>query len=1612
MINKTRIVFLLFFFILLFSKLSFQSQAQVWTEQNKGLPTGNIKYGDKFGASLALDGDIMVVGAIASDLLGINSGIVFVYELIDDQWQQIATLSPSNPKEEEFFGSAVAIQDDIIVVGSPNNDENGNNSGKAFIFLKSGIKWVDANEEAKLTASDSGENHNFGYDVAIDKDVIVVGAPGANGGTNKSGAVYVFERPLSGWVDMNETAKLVESKANVENDTGDFGISVAIESNVIIAGSPLYDGTHLDQGAILVYEKPQTGWQSGVESYLLTSSNPGSNNWLGLDVSIRSNIIGAGIAAYGPVFGVQGGVMVFEKPGANWSNQTEDAFLTIKESRFVTYFKPRIFITEEIIFLGLSVEDGQELSSGTVFGFSKVGGNWDSATESFKLLLNQGATEHNLGISLAVNNDYLFAGNTNDNNGLFSGSVAVFKKPVSGWLDINFEHTKIGAPSQSASEGRFGHDVAISGKYAVVGAPQDDKIALDAGAAYIFEKEGQQWIKKAKLTNKSGKAGDRFGENVAIYANTIAVAAPYNSDNGTKSGKVYIFEKPINGWEDTDSPFEINPVEPLEKDYFGTSIKIYRNEMVVTSFEKGSSQNVGRAFVFQRSGPSWSNHIQKAELKPKETANASGFGIKAAMFDEKVVVGISQHGRAFEFMKSDSGWFDMTEDRMLHKKDQTLSTSKMGLSISDSLAFIGIPRSLISSSNQSISAGRLLGFNLYGSYNISSESFTMRASENTFAESFSSTVAKSGTTLIVGNPNDSIDNKMTGKVYLFDRKHTEWQNNITEDFIILPSNPANEALFGYEVDVYGNKIIIGSPQENTTSGYQSGAVYFYESNQARIEKISATILPGTYKIGDEVIFEVEFDKPVSVLDKPFLILDMDKRQHGKAFYKEHKTDNVLLISYLVAEGDTTNNLNYENEESFVYGGEILDSNGVFANRVLPPIGSEESLGETTNIIIDGIKPFLTFIPADTGFTNHEINYELILSEVPVDFLAEDINIVNGEITNFSGSGKKYFMTVQPTNEGDVFAEVLAGQFFDQAGNPNVVSKSLTIVYDISPPEITLISLLEGDSTNNNFIIEMFFSEPISSEILQSHFSVTNGAVASVYPFEDRYQAEIEPNEEGMVALIFIEGKILDQAGNLNVASEELKIFYDLTLPTVQINSITGNYVSSVFPINIMFSEAIKGFNINDIKILNGRVFDISYDDTSYVANIWADYEGAIEVTIPSSAVADYAGNGNEVSNTLHVLYKIPVIETELLLLTDSITNLEEIKLDVVFSKPVSSFLKDSILSINNGSLISLDGADSLYHAVVSPDLEGEISIIVLQRAAIDEYGDLNKYSNWVKVTYDISPPEVEMVTPALDQINGPFEFSISFNEIIQSIDSGQIIIENATIENFVVTSNQISFSVMPINKDQISISLPSGTIYDLAGNGITDLLFQYTFDDVSPTAKIEIHNEVDKLEEFVIEILFSEPINELDYDDFILENLKINTIDILDASKYQVFVQPIEYGSIIFTIKDGAVTDLAGNNLMEEISYSKIITHIDDSDDQKIEIFPNPVRNKKIFITVNDNMRGTKNVYLFDNLGRELMSKVIDGSTIIKLPESIQSGFYFLRVNVNTHWVSKKLIVK
>ncbi len=233
---------------------------------------------DKFGSSVAISGDTLIIGAPEerssakgvdgdqSDNGALNSGAVYVFTRLGNSWHQQAYLKASNTDPEDHFGSSVAISGDILVVGAPgesstatgvNGDQTINEtvysgffffspirSGAAYVFVREGTTW---SQQAYLKASNSDRYDEFGGSVAISGNLVVVGAAhersnafGLNGDQSDNssldaGAAYIFERINNSW---SQQAYLKASNSDVSDL---FGSSVSIFGDTVVAGAPRED---------------------------------------------------------------------------------------------------------------------------------------------------------------------------------------------------------------------------------------------------------------------------------------------------------------------------------------------------------------------------------------------------------------------------------------------------------------------------------------------------------------------------------------------------------------------------------------------------------------------------------------------------------------------------------------------------------------------------------------------------------------------------------------------------------------------------------------------------------------------------------------------------------------------------------------------------------------------------------------------------------------------------------------------------------------------------------------------------------------------------------------------------------------------------------------------------------------------------------------------------------------------------------------------------------------------------------------------------------------------------------------------------------------------------
>ncbi|MFO0984961.1 MAG: hypothetical protein U1E76_25070 [Planctomycetota bacterium] len=214
-----------------------------------GEKDGEAAY-DAFGFSVAIDGDLAVVGAYAHDTVaGADAGAAYVYRYVSNLWTIEAVLTASDGAAGDQLGISVAADDDLVVAGAYLDDQAAlYDAGSAYVYRRIGGTWT---EDEHLFASNGAAYDHFGRSVAVGASVVVVGADANDAPATDSGSAYLFRYigPQCGWVEDHE---LVSRTAGAYDY---LGTSVALSGNLVLAGVPLDDvASGYDAGSVNLYD--------------------------------------------------------------------------------------------------------------------------------------------------------------------------------------------------------------------------------------------------------------------------------------------------------------------------------------------------------------------------------------------------------------------------------------------------------------------------------------------------------------------------------------------------------------------------------------------------------------------------------------------------------------------------------------------------------------------------------------------------------------------------------------------------------------------------------------------------------------------------------------------------------------------------------------------------------------------------------------------------------------------------------------------------------------------------------------------------------------------------------------------------------------------------------------------------------------------------------------------------------------------------------------------------------------------------------------------------------------------------------------------------------------
>ncbi len=280
---------------------------------------------------------------------------------------------------------------------------------------------------------------------------------------------------------------------------------------------------------------------------------------------------------------------------------------------------------------------------------------------------SDGAEYDQFGLNVGISGDYAITGATTKTigNNAIQGGAYIFNRPTNS----SFTEQQRLIATDGAANDKFGYSVAISGDYAIVGAPvKTVNTAEKQGAAYLFVRTGTTWTQQQRITALDGAAQDQFGYSVAISGDYAVVGTPYKTvNNKYAQGAAYVFVRNSgsNIWV-LQQKLTVN--DGAEQDNFGFSVGISGDYILVGSVRKTINTNYtqGAAYVFVRSGNGWT---QQQRLTAGDGAAGDYFGSSVAISGAYVLVGAwyktingkGSQGAAYTFARNGTAWTQQSQ---------------------------------------------------------------------------------------------------------------------------------------------------------------------------------------------------------------------------------------------------------------------------------------------------------------------------------------------------------------------------------------------------------------------------------------------------------------------------------------------------------------------------------------------------------------------------------------------------------------------------------------------------------------------------------------------------------------------------------------------------------------------------------------------------------------------------------------------------------------------------------------------------------------------------------------------------------------------------------------
>jgi FG-GAP repeat/HYR domain/Abnormal spindle-like microcephaly-assoc'd, ASPM-SPD-2-Hydin len=748
------------------------------------------------GYSVAVAGNYIVVGSPFDDTDGPDAGIVRVYGVGNGRLYYV--LRNPTPAANDQFGVSVSIAAAVssshrVVVGANGDDTGATDAGSAYVFNISQTLPAEPYNVTPAAAHTLNNptpflNDRFGASVAISGTKAVIGADGDDTNATSAGSAYVYELATTNLTPTVPVATLNNPNAVAEDH---FGYAVAISGTRVVVGAPDYDhdSTFTNAGRAYVYDVI-TITNPMVPVVSINNPTPAISDHFGYAAAISGTRVAVAAPDDDSLALDAGSAYVYDLSGSGASTIAgPPGTVNYPSPAAGDHFGTSLAMSASKLVIGAPDDDVLDDSNtvidvGSAYVYTLTSSGTPSIpTATLSVTLNQVAERaFDFGRSVAI---------------LSTGFRVVVGAPVA-LTDGTYEGkayfydvlnltatTPPTAPLlsrfQATSPDNFGTSVAISGTRMVVGVPfaYDEMSNSPVGRAYVYETSGPTPTLVATLNNPTPAAYDYFGWSVAISGSRVVVGA--QGDNS--SGSAYVYD--LSSATPTVPVFTLPNPAPAGGDLFGASVAISGTRIVVGAWSDDTgATNAGSAYVYEVASSNPTPTTPITTLNNPSPSLDDAFGFSVAISGTMVVVGASDDGN-------------------------------------------DVPQTTTPPDSGQRDQGSAYVYDFGGGFPASATpTFTLPNPSPENQDFFGSSVAVSGTRVVVGAPYDNTGASYAGSAYVYDFSGATPPTVPTPT--VLNEAAQNAFYFGSSVAIDATRVVVGAPQAYyTQENILAGRSYVY-----------------------------------------------------------------------------------------------------------------------------------------------------------------------------------------------------------------------------------------------------------------------------------------------------------------------------------------------------------------------------------------------------------------------------------------------------------------------------------------------------------------------------------------------------------------------------------------------------------------------------------------------------------------------------------------------------------------------------------------------------------------------------------------------------------------